>query len=150
MKISIFQSVLKRQCAEWTTIVKLRPSRSTVFTFYPQKLLYRCSLNFYTMYSGISVAILKRAYTRRCCILFWNARATSDRKTNVSFVTPISLSTNSEKLVQHVLRYLAKYAKCCHIVPRVTFYILCAISGGRLTGQSSPNLHIECSKFIAI
>jgi len=44
IKIAIFQSVSERQRAKWATIVKFRPNRNTIFTFYPyltQKLLDR-------------------------------------------------------------------------------------------------------------
>jgi len=69
--MAIFQSVSECLHAEWTTIVKLRPSHSTIFTFWPiftQKLLDRCSPNFYTI-----VPILMRVYTRQRCIQFQNA-----------------------------------------------------------------------------
>jgi len=78
IKIVTFQSVSERQHARWTMIVKLQPSRS-IFNFFSLKLWSYCTdlhQNF-SQCRGISVAI-NRPFTKRCCILFRNARAKSE------------------------------------------------------------------------
>jgi len=88
-----------------------------------------------------------RALTKRYHILFQNARSKSEvdqfrrlqkrpkinwlpqqrplgyRETYVSFITPIHMCTNAERLVKFglvLLRYLVRYADFCRLVPKVT------------------------------
>jgi len=53
-------------------------------------------------------------------------------KTYISFITPIHMCTNAERLVKFglvLLRYLVRYADFCRLVPKVTETPV-VISGG--------------------
>ena len=74
-----FQSVSERQRAKSTIIVKLQPSRSTVSIFaLLNSEVARPTAPIFIKFSHdveALVQLLIRAFTKRCCIFFGNARA---------------------------------------------------------------------------
>ena len=106
IKIVIYQSLSVRQHAKWATIVKFRPSRSTIFIFYPflTQNYWTDFHHLFTWCRAISVAINAHIHkamvhsVSECEIKEWRrsilTSAKSPQNQLVTIATSIGLSRN--------------------------------------------------------
>jgi len=100
------------------TIIKLQPSRSTIFTFYPSLTKKTTGPTFTKLLHDVQalVPLLMRAYTRQCCIPF---AMLEQRVKAVNFDACIK----TPKLIGYTAMSLGLQRKLCHLNnPHTHFY----------------------------